>query len=67
MENVIMATKMPFPLSYLHLSLAHSKGQIQVREHFDLVCRVDVDEYGKRYHCHQIGNAACSFNLNIFL
>ena len=42
-----MATKIPFPLSNLHLSLAHSKGQFQGGEHFDLEIRVDVNEYGK--------------------
>ena len=42
---------MLFHLVYLHLTLAHSKGQGHI--HFDCKFTVSAGRYGKRYYCHK--------------
>ena len=44
------------PLVYLHLTLAHCKGQGQDNAHFNDVYIGNGDKYGKNYYCHQIAS-----------
>ena len=47
---------MGFRLTYLYLTLIHSKSQCQCHEHFDREDIENGDRLEKHYYYHQIGS-----------
>ena len=57
---------MAFRLTYLHLTLAHSKGQGKSHTQFTCEYVADANEQKNRYNCHQIRSDISAFSRHIY-